>query len=66
LAAALESGSSHPIAIAVLNLAAADKVAILAVDEARAIAGEGLEGRVDGRVLFLGAPRWRFLMRPRM
>ena len=58
LAAALEAGSSHPIGVAVLNRASADKISILAADEARAIAGQGLEGRVDGRVLFLGAPRF--------
>jgi len=58
LAAALESGSSHPIAVAVLNRAAADKVAIPAADGSRAIAGQGLEGRVGGRSLFLGAPRF--------
>ncbi len=58
LAAALEAGSSHPIALAVLKRAAADGVAIPAADEARAVAGRGLEGRVDGRWLSLGAPRF--------
>lgn len=58
LAAALEAGSSHPIAHAILARAAADSVAIPAAEGARAIGGQGVEGKVLGRALFLGAPRF--------
>ncbi len=58
LAAALEAGSSHPIAHAILARAEADSVAVPAAEGLRAIAGQGVEGKVAGRALFLGAPRF--------
>jgi len=58
LAAALESGSSHPIALAIVERAMANSVAIPAAEGSRAIGGQGVEGRVDDRALFLGAPRF--------
>ena len=58
LAAALEAGSSHPIAHAILARAEADAVAVPAAEGSRAIGGQGVEGRVAGRSLFLGAPRF--------
>jgi Zn2+/Cd2+-exporting ATPase len=58
LAAALEGGSSHPIARAIVERAAADSVAIPAAEDSRAIGGQGVEGLVRGRRLFLGAPRF--------
>ena len=54
LAAALEAGSSHPIALAIR--AAAPEGPALASD-ITAIAGEGLTGTVDGWPLFIGNPR---------
>ncbi len=58
LAAALEAGSSHPIAHAILARAEADSAAVPAAEGSRAIGGQGVEGRVAGRALFLGAPRF--------
>lgn len=58
LAAALEAGSSHPIAHAILARAGADSVAVPAAEGSRAIGGQGVEGKVSGRALFLGAPRF--------
>ncbi len=58
LAAALESGSSHPIALAIVERATADSIAIPAAEGSRAIGGQGVEGRVEDRALFLGAPRF--------
>jgi Cd2+/Zn2+-exporting ATPase len=58
LAAALEAGSSHPIAHAILARAEADSVAVPAAEGSRAIGGQGVEGKVSGRALFLGAPRF--------
>ncbi|MFC5300732.1 heavy metal translocating P-type ATPase [Azospira restricta] len=58
LAAALEQGSEHPLARAVLARAAAAGVAVPAVADFRAIPGQGVTGVVDGRALSLGAADW--------
>ncbi|MBS7537675.1 heavy metal translocating P-type ATPase [Ancylobacter lacus] len=57
LCAALEAGSTHPLAQAILVRAAAGGVAVPPVREAAAISGEGVAGVVEGRALFLGSPR---------
>jgi Cu+-exporting ATPase len=54
LAAALERGSEHPIAKAVLE--AAKGLALPEAEAVRALPGEGVEGVVEGRRLFLGGP----------
>ncbi|WP_237217801.1 HAD-IC family P-type ATPase, partial [Falsiroseomonas oryziterrae] len=54
LAAALQSGSEHPLAHAVL---AAHGGAVPAVEGFRALPGRGVEGSVEGRRLVLGSPR---------
>ncbi|WP_428031943.1 heavy metal translocating P-type ATPase [Ancylobacter sp.] len=56
-AAALESGSTHPLASAILAEAAARGLAVPAVREAGALGGEGVSGTVDGVALFLGSPK---------
>jgi len=56
LAAALETGSSHPLALAILARARADAVAIPPFADARAIAGKGLVGIVGGREIALFSP----------
>ena len=57
LAAALEAGSSHPLAVAILAKAADEKVAIAQVTDAGAVGGKGVVGTVDGVRLFLASPR---------
>ena len=57
LAAALESGSSHPLALAILSRAAADGIVPPPVSGAGAIGGKGVVAIVDGRELFLGSPQ---------
>lgn len=57
LAAALEMGSSHPLAKAVLDRASADKIVVPQVDDAKAIGGKGVTGTVDGVEVFLASPR---------
>jgi len=57
LAAALETGSSHPLAMAILARASADGVTIPAATDARAIGGKGVTGIVNGEALFLGSPK---------
>lgn len=57
LATSLEQGSNHPIALAILNRATADNVTVPKAIGVTAIPGEGMTGAVDGRTLFLGAPK---------
>ncbi|MCC7414363.1 MAG: cadmium-translocating P-type ATPase [Gammaproteobacteria bacterium] len=54
-AAALERHANHPIATAIV---AAHEGAALAAHEVRIVAGRGIEGRVGGRELALGSPRF--------
>ncbi|MGO4637945.1 heavy metal translocating P-type ATPase [Mesorhizobium sp. 2RAF45] len=57
LAAALEQGSSHPLAVAILDRASAAKapVPVPPALAARAISGKGVEGSVGGVAVFLGS-----------
>lgn len=57
LAAALETGSSHPLAQAILARAERDQVAVPTASQAQAIGGKGVTATVDGREIFLGSPR---------
>jgi Cd2+/Zn2+-exporting ATPase len=57
LAAALEAGSSHPLAAAILAKAADDEVEVPTADKAEAIAGQGLSAIVEGKAVFLGSPQ---------
>ncbi|MCV9999159.1 heavy metal translocating P-type ATPase [Pararhizobium sp. YC-54] len=56
-AAALETESSHPLAKAILDRAAAGKVAIPAVSDAKALGGKGVTATVDGKAVFFGSPQ---------
>ena len=58
LAAALEQGSEHPLARAILQRAKADAATLPRLSDFRAFPGKGVEGTVDGRRLRLGAPAW--------
>ncbi len=59
LAAALEQGSEHPLARAVVQRAGGtSRASLAALREFRAWPGQGVEGVVDGRRLRLGAPAW--------
>ncbi len=57
LAAALEQGSSHPLAHAILERSAADGLAVPNIATVNAVGGKGLEGTVDGIALFFGSPK---------
>ncbi len=57
LAASLEVGSSHPLALAILARAKSDNVPIPPGSEARAISGKGVTAKVDGQNVFLGSPQ---------
>jgi Cd2+/Zn2+-exporting ATPase len=58
LAAAVETGSSHPLAEAILARARADGVVVPAASGARAIPGRGVEASVGGVMAFVGSPRF--------
>ncbi|MCA0257465.1 MAG: cadmium-translocating P-type ATPase [Proteobacteria bacterium] len=57
LAAALETGSSHPLALAILAAASAASIDIPAAAEARALGGKGVTATVEGRNVFLGSAK---------
>lgn len=57
LAAALETGSSHPLAVAILARAKVDKAPVPPAMDARAVAGKGVVGKVGGEEVFLASPK---------
>jgi len=57
LAAALESGSSHPLAKAILAAASERAVAVPAATGMAALAGKGVGGTVGGRAVTLASPQ---------
>lgn len=58
LAAALQSGSEHPLAHAVVAAANARAMAVQAPSDVEAVPGRGTQGVVAGRTLLLGSLRW--------
>jgi Cu+-exporting ATPase len=58
LAVALEQGSEHPLASAVLRKAAERGVTSSTASNVHAYPGQGIEGQVGGRRLALGAAAW--------
>ncbi|CAM5770410.1 ATPase [Labrys miyagiensis] len=56
-AAALETGSSHPLAAAILARANEEGIAPSLVTDARALGGKGVRGTVEGRTVFLGSAK---------
>ena len=58
LAAAVQRGSEHSLAKAVLEAAAAEGIELPAASEARAVPGRGVEALVEGRRLALASERW--------
>jgi Cu+-exporting ATPase len=55
VAAAVERGSEHPLAAAIVRAAQARSIPIPAVSEFRSATGLGVSGRVDGRAVDLGS-----------
>lgn len=58
LAGALEARSSHPLAGAILGKAEHSGIAVKAAADTRTVPGRGLEGRMDGRIVWLGSDRF--------
>jgi len=57
LAASLEAGSEHPLATAVLRGAEQKSLKPTKVEDFEAVAGQGVKGRIDGRIAGLGNAR---------
>ncbi|MFA6965706.1 heavy metal translocating P-type ATPase [Bosea sp. (in: a-proteobacteria)] len=57
LAASVETGSSHPLAEAIVARAMAHAIPVRNATQAQAIAGQGVTGTLDGVAVFVGAPR---------
>ncbi|MFT4257944.1 MAG: heavy metal translocating P-type ATPase [Pseudoxanthomonas sp.] len=58
LAAALETGSEHPLAKAILKRASEAGIAAATVADFDTVPGKGVRGRVEDRQLILGSPAW--------
>lgn len=54
LAAALESGSEHPLAEAVLDALDKEGGSLLPVENFRAVSGRGVQGEIEGKIYLLG------------
>ncbi|KIQ03746.1 ATPase [Agrobacterium tumefaciens] len=57
LAAALETGSSHPLALSILAKAREDGITIPSATSAKALGGKGVTAVVEGQEIFLGSPK---------
>ncbi len=58
VAAGVETGSSHPLAIAILNRAAAANITALSAREAKAIIGKGVEAIVGDARAWVASPTY--------
>ncbi|MEW6219739.1 MAG: heavy metal translocating P-type ATPase [Thermodesulfobacteriota bacterium] len=58
MAAAAEHGSEHPLGKAVVAEARARNLALPAVEDFRAVPGQGVEARIAGRLVRVGKPGW--------
>jgi Cd2+/Zn2+-exporting ATPase len=56
IAAAVEAGSHHPLAQAIVNRAAQNGAALPLAEGRRALAGIGVEGKVGGKTILISAP----------
>ncbi|WP_417750582.1 heavy metal translocating P-type ATPase [Rubellimicrobium aerolatum] len=58
VAAAVEAGSSHPLAQAIRARAETEGVSALPSSDARALVGQGVEARVGGALAWVASPRF--------
>ncbi|GLQ12420.1 ATPase [Devosia yakushimensis] len=57
LAAALETGSSHPLAVAIMAKAREAKAPVPPAGASKAVPGKGVAGKVGGEEVYLASPR---------
>jgi Cu+-exporting ATPase len=58
IAAAIQSGSEHPLARAVIERARAESIDLPAASDVRASPGRGVHGTVDGKEYAIASERW--------
>ncbi|MCZ6661948.1 MAG: heavy metal translocating P-type ATPase, partial [Actinobacteria bacterium] len=58
LAAGVERSSEHPLATAIVDEATERGLTVAQGAEIAAVPGQGLEGKIDGRVVRVGRPEW--------
>lgn len=56
LAAALEQGSQHPLAQAILDRAKADALELPAISQFQSVSGKGVSAEIEGAIHYLGSP----------
>ena len=55
-AAAVEQGSTHPLAQAIVGEAQARNLPLMQAESQRTLPGKGIEAQVDGQLIFISAP----------
>ncbi|HEX8551331.1 MAG TPA: cation-translocating P-type ATPase [Abditibacteriaceae bacterium] len=58
IAASIEASSNHPLALAVMQHALEQKLAVIEAQNVRAVGGRGAQGEVTGRLVRVGNARW--------
>ena len=54
LAASIEQGSEHPLALAILSKAKQKQLSLMSVEEFEAVGGKGVKAKIDGQTYFAG------------
>jgi Cu+-exporting ATPase len=58
LAAAVQRGSAHPLALAVVSAAVAESIDVPTASDVKAIAGRGVSATVEGRTIVIASTRY--------
>ncbi|PHQ95002.1 MAG: heavy metal translocating P-type ATPase [Marinosulfonomonas sp.] len=58
LAGAVESGSLHPLALAIVNEVESRNIALVDTTDAKALSGRGVEATVGGKVVTIASPNY--------
>ena len=58
LAGAVEAGSSHPLAVAILDEVTSRNISIVNVTQSRALSGRGVEANVGGNLVTIASPNY--------
>jgi Cu+-exporting ATPase len=58
LGASVEKGSEHPLGKAIVRYAQARKLPLAAPQEFKAFGGQGVQARVNGKMVMVGKPDW--------
>ena len=64
LAAAVQRGSSHPLAVAVIEAAGRESVPVPPAAQMRTVAGRGVEAVVEERAIAIASRRWALELQP--